>query len=361
MIGATSGMRRFRLANLQQSSILSLYSQREYIQLDPAYQRLGDIWTLEKKQLLIDSILNGFDMPKIYFHEFNPPKSIEGSFYHYAIIDGKQRLGAIWDFIDGGFALADDFEFLHDRDTDMRGLSYNELANKYPLMKALFDAVSLPVISIQTNEIELIEEMFSRLNEAVPLNAAEKRNAFGGPMPTAIRQLARTRFFADNLPFPNSRYRHYDLAAKFLYLDFSDELVDLKKVRLDQFVKDFRAKGQEEVQSLLQNSTSVTNKMSNLFVSNDPLLRSVGTDVLYYWLFRTAINEEWSERLSRQSFLYFEDTRDENRRLAEEDLSQANYELIEYDRLAQSPNDGVALRFRFEVLYKLMSPSFAEQ
>jgi hypothetical protein len=37
--------------------------------------------------------------------------------------------------------------------------------------------------------------MFSRLNEAVPLNAAEKRSAIGGPMALAIREISEHSFF----------------------------------------------------------------------------------------------------------------------------------------------------------------------
>lgn len=347
-------MKKFRLANLQQSSTLNMYSEREYIQLDPVYQRQGDVWTLEKKQLLIDSILNNFDLPKMYFHEFAPPQIIDGQRYHYAIVDGKQRLSTIWGFIDGEFALADDFKYLHDDSKDLRGLSYTELAQKHPLIKALFDAVTLPIVTIQTEEVELIEEMFSRLNEAVPLNAAEKRNALGGPLPVVIRQLSRESFFLRNLPFSNSRYRHFDLAAKFLYLQSENKLVDTKKVYLDMFVKQFRSKEQTEIQSFVQECKTIIKSMSEVFVENDPLLRSVGTDVLYYWLFRTAFVEEWSDKLGRQAFLDFEEKREKNRQVAEEDLSAANYELIEYDRLVQSPNDGVALRFRFEVLSKFI-------
>ena len=62
-------------------------------------------------------------------------------------------------------------------------MTYSDLGFKYPLLKARFDATSLSVISVRTEDIELIEDMFSRLNEAVPLNAPEKRNAFGGPLP----------------------------------------------------------------------------------------------------------------------------------------------------------------------------------
>ncbi len=80
--------------------------------IDPDYQRMGDIWTLDKKQLLIDSIINDFDVPKIYFHDLRAYD--KKSKYEFSIIDGRQRLEAVWAFIDGDFPLADDFKYLAD-------------------------------------------------------------------------------------------------------------------------------------------------------------------------------------------------------------------------------------------------------
>jgi hypothetical protein len=73
--------------------------------------------------------------------------------------------------------------------------------------------------------------------EAVPLSAAEKRNALPGPLPAEIRTVAKRDFFLKNLPFTNSRYRHFDLAAKFLLTEEVEKITDTKKVYLDAFVR----------------------------------------------------------------------------------------------------------------------------
>src|SRR6266852_6857026 len=170
-------MDEFALGRYPQSSLLVVYSDRHEIELDPEYQRISGIWTLEKRQLLIDSLINGFDVPKLYFHEFVPSKRIRGKTYRYAIIDGKQRLQTVWDFIDGGIALADDFEYLRNSSIHIVGLRYRQHASQYHRLKSRFDATLLDITTIRTQDIGLIEDMFSRLNEAVPLNAPEKRNA----------------------------------------------------------------------------------------------------------------------------------------------------------------------------------------
>mgnify|MGYP001566821571 CR=1 FL=1 len=347
-------MTDFRISNLTNSAVLYLYSEKEFILLDPEYQRDSDIWSLEKKQLLIDSILNGYDIPKIYFHEFSPQKKIKGDVYKYAIIDGKQRISALWGFIDGEICLADDFEYLSDRAIKAGGLTYSELGEKYPKIKTKFDSTTLTVVTIQTDDLDQIEDMFSRLNEAVPLNAAEKRNAFGGSMPIEIRKLADSKFFSAKIPFENTRYKYLDLAAKFLYLEEKDGITDTKKVYLDEFVRSYKNKSQTKAQSLRAESEKTLSELVRIFVKDDPLLRSIGMVVTYYTLMRDARGEGYSKKIKRKSLQNFEKKREDNRILAEKNISKADYDLLEFDRLSQSPNDAVAMRFRFEVLKKFL-------
>ena len=52
---------------LKNSTIMFLYSERDTINLSPDYQRAGGVWTLEKRRLLIDSILNDYEFRKSIF------------------------------------------------------------------------------------------------------------------------------------------------------------------------------------------------------------------------------------------------------------------------------------------------------
>ncbi|WP_281784118.1 DUF262 domain-containing protein [Sinimarinibacterium flocculans] len=350
-------MSDFRLGTIPSSSILHMYSMRESIWFDPPYQRMSDVWPPEKRQLLIDSILNGYDVPKFYFHEFFPARVVEGKKYKYAIVDGKQRLETIFSFIEGRFALDPDMEFIADPEIKPGGLTYAELARRYPDLKTRFDGFVLPIISILTEDTELIEDMFSRLNEAVPLNAAEKRNALGGPVPPRIREITKHKFFTEKLPFNNRRYRHLDVATKFFYITQRGHLADTKKVHLDEFVKEHRDnKTIDAVDKLATEARKTLDDMASVFVDADWLLRSVGTTVLYYFLFLDGRKQGWIETITRADFEEFDRVRIENRSVAEEDVSKVNFNLLEYDRLTQSPNDAVALRFRYAVLRQHVGP-----
>lgn len=348
----------FSVGPMQDSSVLLIYSQRGQIQMNPTYQREGGIWTPEKRQLLVDSIINGFDIPKLYFHDFSPMKTVGSKKYRYAIVDGRQRLEAIWAFIDDAFSLPNDFEYLHDDHVKAGGLTYSGLAQEYPELKMRFDAKTLPITLIRTNEIDLIEEMFSRLNEAVPLNAAEKRNAWGGPIPPVVRAISKHRFFTEKVKVSSKRYKHQDIATKFLLFEFHKKVVDTKKIYLDNFVKQFRGQKPRRPKTLQVGCEAVMNLLAMKFSKADPLLSSVGMLSLYYLLFRDAKGQGWYDKIQRSVFTKFENDIKRNRDLAalsnsdeeSEENPDVDYNLLEFSRLGQSPNDASAIRFRLEVL-----------
>ncbi len=349
-------MTDFRISPMQNSNVTFVYSEREEILLNPVYQRPSDVWSLEKRQLLIDSIINGFDIPKLYFHEFVRRKQVDGKSYRYAIIDGKQRLQSIWSFIDGQFTLSLDFDYIRDGAVKAAGMSYGDLTQNYPRIARRFDATNLDIMLIQTDDLDLIEDMFLRLNEAVPLNAAEKRNAFGGPMPKAIRAVAGDLFFKDKLPYGNGRYRYYDLAAKFLYIEHNDGFLDTKKPYLDSFVRDFRKRQQKKTVRLIREVRRVLSPMTSILVTPDQLVGSVGMTVLYYLLFRESLQNNWANEITRSRLMEFDETRVKNRAQAEKDIRKADFDLLEFDRYSQSPNDALAMNFRYGVLRRHIGP-----
>lgn len=337
---------------MKPNSAWSIFRMRDRIKMDPVYQRQSGVWNLEKRQLLIDTMINGFDVPKLYLHKFQVPEEDGGAIYEYALIDGKQRVQTIFDFIENRFPLDDDFKYLADSSINLSRLTYRELAQDFPEIKADFDSYTLDMITIDTDEIELIEDLFSRLNEAMPLNAAEKRNAKPGPLPAIVRELSDHRFFVEKLPFNNSRYRHFDLIAKMLLIVSRGTVADTKKAYLDRFFANHANSTAADVQDFLDKTKLILDSMTAVFIDNDPLLKSVGMVSLYFLLFEKAVKMGTTALLSRAAFIRFDDLRKQNRIDAEEEISDANYELLEFDRFTQSPNDGNALRYRLAVFDK---------
>lgn len=146
----------------------------------PQYQRTHEgVWTLQKKQLLIDTILRKYDIPKIYFRKIDDP------LYKHEVVDGQQRLRAIWEFFDGRYPLG---PLSHDLpDGDLVGMHYDHLETE---VQDKFGEFGLSVHEIQDASDAEIRDLFLRLQEGSSLNPAEKRNAMLGEMRDFVAELA---------------------------------------------------------------------------------------------------------------------------------------------------------------------------
>jgi len=76
--------------------------------------------------------------------------------------------------------------------------------------------------------------------------------------------------------------------------------------------------------------------------------------MLYFHLFRIAIDDGWVSEITRKKLLDFEKMRVENRIFFESGATEkVDKDLVDFDGYAQSPNDGGAIRFRLEVMLRL--------
>lgn len=345
---------------LKNSTIMLLFSERTEINMSPEYQRMGGVWTTEKRRLLIDSILNDYDLPKIYFHALSP-EDVSESGFRFAVIDGRQRLEAIWGFMDGAFTLSSDFEYQRDPQLNLGGLSYEDIAKQHPKIRVKFDSFVLPVVtvSIEGNDIDLIEDMFSRLNEAVPLNAAEKRNAIGGDVVRAIAEISQHGFFTSRVKFRNNRYQHREAAARFLLVEdslkTSGQIVDTKKVYLDSLARRYREGQKSLVTGLKSDVGQILDRMEAEFTVGDELLLAQGILVVYYLIFRSAESHGEESKVTRRSLLDFRQKLAENRDAAIKNYEGASFDLLEFDRLnQQGTNDASSIKERVRILSEFL-------
>jgi uncharacterized protein with ParB-like and HNH nuclease domain len=76
-----------------------IYKRRDRYEI-PEWQR-EVVWGDSKKQNLIDTILRGWKLPKFYFLRIT--ENPEG----YEVVDGQQRLSAIYEFSDNELLLSE--------------------------------------------------------------------------------------------------------------------------------------------------------------------------------------------------------------------------------------------------------------
>ena len=73
------------------------------LKLQPEFQREG-VWPKAAKSYFIDSILNGRPIPPIYMQRTT---SAQTGRTEFSVIDGQQRIRAVKEFLEDGFALTE--------------------------------------------------------------------------------------------------------------------------------------------------------------------------------------------------------------------------------------------------------------
>jgi hypothetical protein len=338
----------YRVGELENYTVRDILELKDKIDFVPIYQRYSNIWDIYKQKLLIDTILNEFDIPKFYFNYFpdsNNPLNRNNKLY--AVIDGKQRLEAILNFIEGRFNIDRGFKYLVNSNVNLEGLFYNQIAESYPEIISKFFSFPLDIVFVATDEEDLLEELFLRLNGGEALTNAEKRNAIGGELNKIIRNIVETNhFFTQKLKFRNPRYQHQDLLTKIAFIEQNNALVTLGNPQLNEFVRSNKTKT-NELETLIATIEEKMEEVSNVFYDDDHLLKGKGVIPVYYYF----ITRNHPDPVLFRDFLFqFENLRIENRRMGEYD---ANSELIEYDRHnQQAVHTERSLNGRFTILLR---------
>ena len=323
--------------------------RKPQIDMSPPYQRRGRLWSAADKAYLIDSILNGFDVPKFYIAEFTYSDSkLNKKKLPFAIIDGKQRFEAIFDFFEGQLTLNSDFVFLDDPSLKLGGLGYKDITQNYKEVAEIFDNYNISVMSVITNKVERINELFVRLNRSKPLTGAEVRNAMTGPAPEVIRELAKHEFFIELIKFQVQRGQDQNAAVKLLLFEYHNEPQETKKTILDNFVKE-AGKARDKLELAARRTRASLDDLASIFLPKDPLLSSAGLVPVYYWFIRDLKARDYPR--VRDFLVRFEEDRKRNRQKVDEGASgRIDREFVEYDQFNRNTNDVASHVGRIRIL-----------
>ena len=159
-------------------SIQEMYQKykSKKLELNPNYQR-NVVWGVDKKTSFIESLFMGILIPPIYVVEIPGETILDGNTYE--IVDGKQRLSTIINFLEGKIKLQKRYlEYYGDIFVDK---NFNDIYNDTQYSdyaKTLLSSV-LDFYVITANSPEFTKyDIFSRLNRgAEPLRVDEIRKA----------------------------------------------------------------------------------------------------------------------------------------------------------------------------------------
>lgn len=174
---------------------------RELIQLkkanmlsaNPEYQR-GAVWSRSQQRKLIDSVMRGYPLPLIYLHHIKT--EVAGMAREdLEIIDGQQRINALYEFAEGAFTLFDPIKddaqarfpaFIKEQPCPWASKNCDQLD---PETRARFLDTPLTVAMIETDQVNEVRDLFVRLQSGLPLNAQETRDAWPGQFTEFVLKL----------------------------------------------------------------------------------------------------------------------------------------------------------------------------
>ena len=343
-------MGKLRITPHQTRTLIWWYNRRDSIDFSPPYQRKGRLWSKEDKGFLIDSILNGFDVPKLYLADFQFGNSpLNEKKLAYAIIDGKQRLETVFDFFDNTLTLNADFIFRNDPSLRLGGLSLKDLRRTHRHVADEFENFSFDIMSVSAEDEADVNELFVRLNRSKALTGAEVRNAISGPVTDVIRRLTEHQVFGEAIRFSTKRAGDQNAAAKILLFEYEGRLTNTKKLNLDDFARDSDI-DRNKLELAARRAVDVLDEMDDIFLPNDSLLASSGVFPVYYW-FVKAVEYEFQPEI-RPFLIWFESERKQHRESQKElgPATDVDQQYARYDTLNRSTNDAVSHRGRYEIL-----------
>jgi hypothetical protein len=231
----------------------------QIIDLAPKYQR-RERWEVERQSELIESFLLNVPVPPIYL--------AEEDYGVYSIIDGKQRITAVSDYLNNVFALKGLEEF-----PDLNGARFRELPRT--LQNALKVRPYLRVITLlKQSHPRLKYEVFIRLNRGgIQLNNQEIRNvAFRGALNDAIydaasNQLLKTALKIDG-PKSSAYQQMQDAEYVLRYLTLSQSWMQFSgslSKSMDRFMLDNSGVDGNQLEAVISPFRAAINRASEIW------------------------------------------------------------------------------------------------
>ena len=236
----------------QTSTIAEIYQKikDKKLILDPDYQRRA-IWGVDKKTAFIESLYMEIMIPPIYVVEIPGEDILDET--KYEVVDGKQRLTAIMDFITGALRLSErDLEYYADI---FGGKSFMEVRESDAEKTSQMLSSILDIYVITANSPEFTKyDIFARLNRgAEKLKVNEIRRAIYKSKITGLitefvnEQLEKNRELYESVFSANDIKRYEDYGRFYRSLAFY-----LKSNINLEVVEGYNSRPREMINNVLQ-------------------------------------------------------------------------------------------------------------
>jgi Protein of unknown function DUF262 len=262
------------------------------IKLDPDFQRESNVWNPKQKSELIESILIGIPLPIFYVKQDKKGNLI--------LIDGRQRLSTIFDFMDNKFSLSGLKILSKFNGLFFKGKDEDDEKSLKSIHRGKIEDVNLALHIIKEPTPEkLTYDLFDRVNRGgTRLNNQEMRNAiYQGSSTLFLKTLSKLDSFKDvtetiSPSRMKDRYLILRFVAFYLWrkkitldinnrnpLEYKSDLEDFLAKTMDYLnTKDYQVKDIELTGSEILTLTIINN---DICVKNSNAIFVVESDEIY--------------------------------------------------------------------------------
>jgi hypothetical protein len=290
-----------------------IYKRRNRYDI-PEWQR-GQVWSDDRKQLLIDSILRGWKLPKLYFAKTSDDPD------EFDVVDGQQRLSAIFDFFGGELSLSGESA------ARFGGGTYEDLG---PNVTDRFDDFEIEYDEITEATDEELQLFFQRLQGGMNLTSAERLNSIGGKLTVFCRSLAKHSFFKHKVAIRDTRMAYFDIASKAAAIEIEGLDAGL---RFDDLKAIFESQASFSASSKVAQRLRDTLKyLDKVFPKKSPVLRNRSTIQSFITLTAKIVESEKSSGNEARLRTFFEDFGVELARQVELGQKATDPDYLEFQR-----------------------------
>jgi len=186
----------FSRSSIKINDIYSKFNNEEWV-VDKSYQR-RKVWGIKDNIRLIETILLELVIPEIFIWDYDTDPITGKTITH--IVDGQQRINAIFEFIQGKFKLQSKYLIA----TDIRELYGDLTFSGLPddIKKGIW-TYEISVVNLsRAFSLDKIKNMFYRLNLTdYSLNEQEKRNSMDSEFGKAAEKVADMDFWVKHKVF----------------------------------------------------------------------------------------------------------------------------------------------------------------
>lgn len=263
-------------------NLKSMYDGKHTLQMDHPIQRQNLQWLDDrlKRSLLIHSILANYPVPPVYCLK----EAISEKDYSYSILDGKQRLTTIFDFIDGRYPLDTETPSVTIDDTvyELGGKYFTDLDTECQQELLRF---KFTIYGFEDADDDLIEEIFFRLNNSTPLSKPQKAMPLCGVENAKfIKSILSDRFFSEICQFSALQRRKSDdmctLLQAMMLLDNRYEGYEFSSISADEimmYAASIKNNYSEEQKNRLYD---IIDYLEKVFPEKDKLLKKINIPIV---------------------------------------------------------------------------------